>query len=551
MEGAKTTALAVPLLMERVRAGERLKDAYVAVSESTGFTVGALRSAYYTARGGEGVHHGNNILTATEDLALVYAAQAFSHTNFPLTRPQLASLVLDLWGKEVGRTWTRSWVKRHREQLSSRTAKALADKRNSSSVFEEVLDWADQIEKFLKEHRLPPSAILNYDECRLVGGRDQLAVQRIQAADRERPNAASTRGATVASILTFVAADGSPFLSVYVFRARFCEGDATATRFTLSRVQHRTRNTWLRLYGWTDNGFVDAATFAAVMAAFCEKWRLRHPNQECMLIGDQLGAYRQVEVVCVAANSNVLCWWLVANTSHWLQVLDDKCFARLKKIVPVLSDDKVIQALLTNQPTRDCLLEAAYEAERLALTRETIQAAFKSVGLYQWDRERVVELARVNLGIGLPSDGVADQSRAAAAVVIRQAHNQRAADQRKVVSGVAVVKKAKVYSGKDLIAQHEARVAADAKALADKAAAAAEKEADKAAKLALRAEEAEQKLLLVCRACNQRVHRGGKDWHVCACAAFRVCSQCLKISEGKALVSAHNVVCSDVPKHTE
>lgn len=90
---------------------------------------------------------------------------------------------------------------------------------------------------------------------------------------------------------------------------------------------------------------------------------------------------------------------MVPNTSHWLQVLDDKCFARLKKIVPVLSDDKVIQALMTNQPTRDCLLEAAYEAERMALTRETIQAAFKSVGLYPWDRKQVMELARVNLGL--------------------------------------------------------------------------------------------------------------------------------------------------------
>ena len=91
-----------------------------------------------------------------------------------------------------------------------------------------------------------------------------------------------------------MAADGAPFLSVYVFRARFGEGDAAATRFTLSRVHQRTRNTCLRLDGWTDTGFVDAATFAAVMAAFCKEWRLRSPNKECMLIGDELGAHLQV-----------------------------------------------------------------------------------------------------------------------------------------------------------------------------------------------------------------------------------------------------------------
>lgn len=43
-----------------------------------------------------------------------------------------------------------------------------------------------------------------------------MVVKRIQAADLERPNAASTRGATVAFILTFVARDDAPFLSAYV-----------------------------------------------------------------------------------------------------------------------------------------------------------------------------------------------------------------------------------------------------------------------------------------------------------------------------------------------
>jgi len=46
-----------------------------------------------------------------------------------------------------------------------------------------------------------------------------------------------------------------------------------------------------------------------------------------------------------------------------------------------------------------------------------------------------------------------------------------------------VVKKAKVYSGKDLIAQHKARGAADANAVAEKEADAVETEVDKAAKV--------------------------------------------------------------------
>jgi len=56
-----------------------------------------------------------------------------------------------------------------------------------------------------------------------------------------------------------------------------------------------------------------------------------------------------------------------------------------------------------------------------------------------------------------------------------------------------MVKKANAHFGKDLIAQHEVRVAPDAKAVPAREAAVMEKEAEEAAKAARRAEEAEQR----------------------------------------------------------
>jgi len=115
-----------------------------------------------------------------------------------------------------------------------------------------------------------------------------------------------------------------------------------------------------------------------------------------------------------ALQRGVVCWWLVANTSHFLQVLDDKCFACLKAHVPVLSDHNIVDALLTNQPSRDCLLQAVYDAKRISCTPTTIRASFRSVGLVPWDEKRMLHLARVNLGIDLPSYGVADGARGVA-----------------------------------------------------------------------------------------------------------------------------------------
>lgn len=155
-------------------------------------------------------------------------------------------MVEDLWGKKVGSTWARDWVKRHRKDLSTRTCKVLSDKRNSSSVFNDIVSWVDQLDAFISERKTPLSAVFNYDGCRLVAGGKRVAVKRVQAAGRERANVATIRGATVAGLLSFVGGDGAPLLSVYIFRGRVGEEDSAASSFVLFRCQIRTRASWPR-----------------------------------------------------------------------------------------------------------------------------------------------------------------------------------------------------------------------------------------------------------------------------------------------------------------
>jgi len=279
------------------------------------------------------------------------------------------------------------------------------------------------------------------------------------------------------------------------------------------------------------------------MDLFCHEWEVRNPGRECLLLGDQLRAHRQVEVVRSALKHGVTCWWLVANTSHFLQVLDDKCFACVKKYLPVLSDQSIVDALLTNKSARDCVLQAAYEAERLSFTHTTIRASFRSVGLVPWDPTRVLHLARVNLGMDLPSYGVADAARAAAAAVIRLSHDRHMAGKKKVVAGRAVIEKRQIYSAADLVAADRARVAAKVAAEKAKAAKDAQKEATKLQVARDKVEQERQRVLATCRLCTSRVHRGGKLWSVCGCGRFRVCPMCMKQSVGKALVAAHVMGC--------
>lgn len=101
------TAELLPRMLAAVAEGEAITDVSALFSVASGFPVSKVRTTHYRGREQLDKHHGNSVLTAMEERALVPATQAFSYANSSLTRPQLTALVEDLWGKEVGQTRAR------------------------------------------------------------------------------------------------------------------------------------------------------------------------------------------------------------------------------------------------------------------------------------------------------------------------------------------------------------------------------------------------------------------------------------------------------------
>lgn len=63
--------------------------------------------------------------------------------------------------------------------------------------------------------------MFNFDETRIVQKGGNMKLFRVEAAGKERANVRSTRHNTVASLLTFVSADGGVLLSVYILNGCF------------------------------------------------------------------------------------------------------------------------------------------------------------------------------------------------------------------------------------------------------------------------------------------------------------------------------------------
>jgi len=87
---------------------------------------------------------------------------------------------------------------------------------------------------------------MNFGETRSVVKGGNLTTHLVIHALKERGNASSTRTSTVTSLLTFAAANGSIFMSIYVLKATFDEDGQSDVSFTLQPATRVTRRSWPR-----------------------------------------------------------------------------------------------------------------------------------------------------------------------------------------------------------------------------------------------------------------------------------------------------------------
>eukprot|EP00170_Pyropia_yezoensis_P000848 contig_3878_g850 len=228
---------AVPRLQAALQQHPSLDAAVQAVALDAGVSAAALRRAFYRHRTGAGHRHGNALLTSEQDEVLLGVVQAVSGNNFTLSSAQIADVVKRRWSTD---------------------------------------------------------AVFNYDETRVVMRGGRMTTRRVEARDKDRPNITTTRDNTVTPLLTFVAASGTVFFSVYVLKGRFGEEDSADVKFSLEEAPQASRRSWRRFYCSTETGYLNGVTFRKVIEDFTCKWGVRNPGREALLFGDQLGRHKEV-----------------------------------------------------------------------------------------------------------------------------------------------------------------------------------------------------------------------------------------------------------------
>ena len=264
------------------------------------------------------------------------------------------------------------------------------------TIARDISKFIRQAETISKVYPMKASNVVNYDETR-VYARDEDLI-RLEHTSKERAQRRGIKGRTIGSLVSFVAADGSVLMSVWIFKATAAKDDENDdmmdAKFIIDEPPKNLRGTWKRYYTYTKSGYSNKVLHAQIMEKFASIWAEQSESEFCWLFGDQLAAHKSPDTVEKALKNNVMCWLLPANTSHFLQPLDDTIFAWFKQELKMVGKKLGFSHSITPDEITLALYNAGYKAERIAFTPCVIQKAFANTGLWPFNPDRIMELTK-------------------------------------------------------------------------------------------------------------------------------------------------------------
>jgi hypothetical protein len=143
---------------------------------------------------------------------------------------------------------------------------------------------------------------------------------------------------------------------------------------------------------FNESGYLNSESFPQIIDHFIRTWKLKHPGLHCCLLGDNVSAHRDLKVIKKGLDNGVYLNFLVKNTTHWSQPLDNLLFARLKQeIVKIVRQLTWLQIFCEDGlfSLIDIILTAAVEA----FTVKAVMKAFCDTGFVPYNRAIIEDLA--------------------------------------------------------------------------------------------------------------------------------------------------------------
>ena len=204
------------------------KAAAKRVSETSGVSSAALLKRLERKPKSPRAVHGNRLLSKGQEDTLMGILLAFSGSNCGLKPYHVKKAVKGAFGIKMHLSTARRVVKRNKHLLKERRAKRLTSGRNSSKSIEDTALFCDAVEEAMNYFPYKKHMVVNYDETRVCATDTDAVVY--ERCDKQRANLRGDRNNSLCSLLTFICADGSVLLTVYIFPGKPTDDDEESRR---------------------------------------------------------------------------------------------------------------------------------------------------------------------------------------------------------------------------------------------------------------------------------------------------------------------------------
>jgi len=209
--------------------------------------------------------------------------------------------------------------------------------------------FIDRWEMYQNIISFPVDHIINADETLLRATKDGVKVERLEASYKAGGSDVLDDATSIGSLTPFVSAAGTIWLLVYCLKipkTKSKEEDKPVSLYIpLAQRQQKSENSahGILIFG-NSTGLLNGELWDRSMKKLIQIIRNASstPQKEIALFTDNLGVHRGHETIRYAFENELYQLYFPPNCSHWIQPLDNLCFALLQLSIRKLCGEKYL-----------------------------------------------------------------------------------------------------------------------------------------------------------------------------------------------------------------
>jgi hypothetical protein len=395
----------------------------------------------------------NRVLSNEDEELLVGILESFSLIHIPLTRQELLNTVrknFELPSNWKGDRWYDGFIKRHKDQLKRYATKSLKAKRIWNVSEENAGYFCDSYEQLLDQYSFDEENIFNADETTIEVDLDSSRTKYIESVRKRKHSHLTVESKGHIGCVPFVSAAGKVLLVAYILPALTNEQEIPQCIIQYSG--YCTKSKYRTVIVTTQNGYMTNDAWSAIIQQFIQEVEFHLSSKPTLLITDNLSNHIQSGVILNLMKKNIYSLFLLENSSHFLQPLDNNILGQFKKTLKNLWQKMITSKIGSKSISLKDKLCIAMQAQKLSFKADTIQSGFLNTGIFPFDRSKIMKLVRENIGhLENSTSKIADTARKVATQIIED----RTKTNMKEKSVKVALKHNKVYDGRDVVLLHE------------------------------------------------------------------------------------------------